>query len=376
MKLPMAVGRPLGAVDGRRRALRFRQRASLARGVVEQRPRGAVGDCALGHASGDGGVLERQPVVRIQPWGDDGVDRRQVDAGDLVAALDQHVAEMFLGDGIAELAGVDRGPDQVVGERQHPSRRPERVVITHLHIGRRWDLGPPLPGIESIALELADRRILDVIDRLPRAQRKTEREEALSRRISLIEVLVAEVPFVQVVVEAEGRADVLQIMLHDRAAVRRRQSVERVRRLPVREVRPRPKDAQRAELAAMLVRDEVVGIVGTSAGVQEIAEDLAGNQTAGDDPIGPVRVPRDPFEDLVDVVPRERRPRAGRTTQRRLRVEFDPLRIERRQVRFDLVVAKRPEDLASRSPRPTSPLPENTGDRTRGTTSRLWHPAR
>ena len=60
----------------------------------------------------------------------------------------------------------------------------------------------------------------------------------------------------------------------------------------------------------MLVRNEVVGIIGTSAGIQEIAQDLAGNQTAGDDAIGPVLPPRDPFEDLVDIVRRERAPTA------------------------------------------------------------------
>jgi hypothetical protein len=46
----------------------------------------------------------------------------------------------------------------------------------------------------------------------------------------------------------------------------------------------------------VLVRDDVVGIIGTRGFIKEAAEDLAGNQPAGDDAIGPVRVSRDAFE--------------------------------------------------------------------------------
>ena len=96
-----------------------------------------------------------------------------------------------------------------------------------------------------------------------------------------------------VVAHAERRADVLQIVFDDRAAVLGDERVERIRRLEIGEVRPRAEDTQRAQLAAVLVRDDVVGIVGTRAVIQEAAEDLAGNQPAGDDAIGPVRVSRD-----------------------------------------------------------------------------------
>ena len=92
----------------------------------------------------------------------------------------------------------------------------------------------------------------------------------------------------QVVAHAERRADVLQVVLDDRAAVLGHERVERIRRLEIGEVRPRAEDAQRAQLAAVLVRDDVVGIVGTRAVILEAAQDLAGNQPAGDDAIGPV----------------------------------------------------------------------------------------
>ena len=48
---------------------------------------------------------------------------------------------------------------------------------------------------------------------------------------------------------------------------------------------------------------------------------------------------------LVDVVARERRALAVGTTKRRFRIDLHPLRIERREVRLDLVVAERPEEL-------------------------------
>ena len=88
-------------------------------------------------------------------------------------------------------------------------------------------------------------------------------------------MLVAEIPLVLVVVEAERSAHVLQVVLHDHVAVPHREGIQRIRCLPVRQVRPRAEDAQRAQLAAVLMRHEVIGIVGPCAGVQVVAEDLA-----------------------------------------------------------------------------------------------------
>src|SRR4029079_12685109 len=125
------------------------------------------------------------------------------------------------------------------------SRGPERVVVTQLQVGRRRRLRPPRSGIETIALELAERRALEVVDRLPGAQRKAEGKQALLRRISLVEVFPAQVPFVQIVAHAERRADVLQVMLDDRAAALGDERVERIRGLEIGEVRPGTEDAQR-----------------------------------------------------------------------------------------------------------------------------------
>ena len=145
-------------LDGGRRALRVCNRLRLPRHVVEAKPGGAVGGRAARHAGRDGRVLERQPAVRIETRGDDLVDRVQIEAGDLVAPFDQNVGQVLLRHRVAELAGVDRRPDQVVGEDRDPSRRPECVIVAQFQVGLRRRLRPPRAGIETIALELADRR--------------------------------------------------------------------------------------------------------------------------------------------------------------------------------------------------------------------------
>jgi len=64
---------------------------------------------------------------------------------------------------------------------------------------------------------------------------------------------------------AECRAHVLQVMLHDRRSIRGDQRVEGVAGFQVRQVRPRAKNAQRAQFPAMFVRHDVVRIVRRSA---------------------------------------------------------------------------------------------------------------
>src|SRR6185369_12054178 len=121
--------------------------------------------------------------------------------------------------------------------------------------------------------------------RLPRAQRETEREQTLLRRVALVEVLVAEIPLVQLVAHAERRAHVLQVVLHDHAAVLGQYRVERVRGLEVRQVSPCTEDTERAQIAAMLMRHDVVRIVRTCALEQISADNLPREQTASDNAV-------------------------------------------------------------------------------------------
>ena len=80
----------------------------------------------------------------------------EVGAADLVAPLNEHVAQVLLGRRVAELAGLDDGADQLVRERHHPPRRPERVVVAHLDVGGRRRPGLPGLGVELVAFEAAD----------------------------------------------------------------------------------------------------------------------------------------------------------------------------------------------------------------------------
>ena len=94
----------------------------------------------------------------------------------------------------------------------------------------------------------------------------------------------------KVVAHAEGGADVLQVVLDDGPAVLGDRSVSRVfLGLEVGEVRPRAEDTQRSQLAAVLVRHDIVGIVGARAGVGRPPRILTWQQAARDDAIGPVR---------------------------------------------------------------------------------------
>ena len=213
-----------------RRTRRFGQRFGRPGRVVEEHPRSAVGHRALGHTAVDSCVSERQ-AFRVETRVDDRIHLRQKNALDLFAPLDQDVGQVLLRFRIAELSGVDGRSDHVVGKGGDPPRRPEGVVVSKLHVCSRRCLRPPRPWVEDLALELANRWVLDVVDGLPRAQAEPEREEALPRWPSLEEVLVAEVPFVIAVAHAEGRADVLQVMLDDRLAVLRDHRVHGVRRL-------------------------------------------------------------------------------------------------------------------------------------------------
>src|SRR6185436_12588654 len=109
------------------------------------------------------------------------------------------VGEILLGLGIAELPLVDSRANQLVGERRDSPRRPERIVVSHLHVSRRRRLRAPLSRIEDLAFELADRWVLDVVRGLPRAQAEPEGEQSLPRRRALVKVFVAQIPLVVVV---------------------------------------------------------------------------------------------------------------------------------------------------------------------------------
>ena len=96
-------------------------------------------------------------------------------------------------------------------------------------------------------------------------------------------------------------------MLDARPAVLRDERVDRVRCLQVGEIGPGAENAQRAQLAPMLVRHEIVRIVRACAGVQVAAENLARDQAPRNDTVGAVLVARHVVRaQIIDVADAER----------------------------------------------------------------------
>ena len=131
----------------------------------------------------DGIVLERKATAGLEARRHDRVDRRQIGARDFVATFDQHIGQVFLRRGIAVLARVHGGSDHFIREGRNAPGGPERVIVSEFQVSRRRRLRPPRPRIESIAFELADRRVLHVRNGLPRAQCESEGEQSAQRRV-------------------------------------------------------------------------------------------------------------------------------------------------------------------------------------------------
>ncbi len=91
------------------------------------------------------------------------------------------------------------------------------------------------------------------------------------------------------------------MMSHDGTAVHRDQCVERVDGLGVHVVGPGGKDAQRAQFAPMLVRHDVVRIIGPRARIQERADGLPGDGLARNHAIGTIRILRRHSQQFVHV---------------------------------------------------------------------------
>jgi hypothetical protein len=83
--------------------------------------------------------------------------------------------------------------------------------------------------------------------------------------------------------------------------LRRDLGVERVEAARIHVLQPGGEHPQAAQLAPMLVRDRVVGIVRPRAVLLERAERRAGNAEAGDDPIGAVGVAGGAAQEAIEI---------------------------------------------------------------------------
>ena len=87
---------------------------------------------------------------------------------------------------------------------------------------------------------------------------------------------------------AERGSHILQVVPDHAAAVLDDHGVQRVARFHVDEVGPRAEHLQRAQLAAVLVRHHIVGIVRPGAVVLEAADRTAGQRASGNGAVGAI----------------------------------------------------------------------------------------
>ena len=135
-------------------------------------------------------------------------------------------------------------------------------------------------------------------------------------------------------------------MADNAAAVLRDDRVERVSRLHVGQVGPGAEDLERPQLAAMLVRNDVVRIVGTRRMVAKAADRPSWNRPRSQHSEGSVGAGLRPAEHALDVLHRHRTHASGErpdTGVRRHREVLDP---DAADVALYLVVAERPEETA------------------------------
>ncbi len=127
----------------------------------------------------------------------------------------------------------------------------------------------------------------------PRADVEAEREHRDERRPRFPEELVAGARALRLRrAAAERRSEVEQVMADDRAAAGADERVEAVDAARVVVVQPGAEDEQPAQLAAMLVREDVVRVVRPRAVVAERSHGLALERLAGQDPVAAVGVAR------------------------------------------------------------------------------------
>ena len=168
--------------------------------------------------------------------------------------------------------------------------------------------------------------------------------QSLQGLIALEEQFPALVVFVRTVgARAERRADILQIVSNDAAAVLGDNGIERVAGLHVHQIGPCAEHFQRPQLAPVFVRDDVVGIVGTGAVVAKPAHGPS-RQRAGRDrsvrPVGLVGAP----EHGLEVAALHRPLLARQRREHRGVGDHEVAGLDRDEVVLDLPIAERPED--------------------------------
>ena len=295
-----------------------------------------------------GGVAERQRACRIEAHVHDRVHRREVPPDDRVTAVGEELLQHLLGLQVVELSHARHRGKHLVGEMMYPAGRPELVVQPRRPERRIRVPRLPLLGIPArvIDRERADRARAVHRDRPPVLDVEAERGDPHQGLLAFDEVLPAFERLAGIHAgAAHGRPEVEQVVPDDAPAVLLDDRVERVDRLGIDVVHPRRERAVRAQFAAVLVREHVVGIVRTGAVEPEPADGPAVERLAGDDAIGPVGIAVCLAQQRADV--RRLHPAAiaaGRRDARTL-VYRQPIGSKRGKVHLRHVIAEGPEQL-------------------------------
>ena len=226
----------------------------------------------------------------------------QPELADLVAPRDERLRHVRGGLGIGEVRRAADLEDRLVGKRHHAAGAPEQILGPRVVERRVGVLRLPALGPEEVGLEAPDGRQVGIVHLQPRPHVEAERDHRDERRPRLPDVLVAGARALGArAAAAQRRAEVDQVVAQDLAAADVLQEVARVDGAAVVVVQPGAEHAHRAQLAAMFVRMDVVGIVGPRAVVLERADVPAGDALAGDHAIAAVGAARRLQQQRVDV---------------------------------------------------------------------------
>ena len=190
-----------------------------------------------------------------------------------------------------------------VGEGRDDAGRPEAILGPRIAECRVRVVGLPVLRPVVGRLEAPDRRNIRIRHLEPGPHVEPERQHRDQRRPRLPHELVAGAAALRPdAAAAERRAEIEQVVADDLPVARGDDAVERVRAADLVVIQPGGEDRQAAQLAAVFVRDDVVGIVGARAVVAERSERPARDVAAGEHAVAAVGLPRRALENLVEVV--------------------------------------------------------------------------
>ena len=180
-------------------------------------------------------------------------------AADDIPALDDGLDKVGLRRRIGILTLLHRGLDLLVAEGHHDLGAPKAVAVGQ-QLERRIGLDKfILLGMKSFAGKIADRRIIHFPVFFPGTHVQTQGEGIEADLVGIETVLIADITGHRLIaVAAQSRAKVDQVMAH---VAFRGIDVQRVVRLGIEVIQPGGNHPQPAQLPAVLVGDEVVGIV-------------------------------------------------------------------------------------------------------------------